>query len=57
MTVPGEEKLIMPITAEGNCVKLYAFNEELFKVVHEIHLSIGHGGRNRMEYEINKKYN
>uniref|UniRef100_A0A2H8TQZ8 KRAB-A domain-containing protein 2 n=1 Tax=Melanaphis sacchari TaxID=742174 RepID=A0A2H8TQZ8_9HEMI len=56
MTVQGEEKLIMPITAEGNCVKLYAFNEELFEIVHEIHLSIGHGGRNRMEYEINKKF-
>jgi len=56
MTVQGEKKLIMQITAEGNCVKLYAFNEELFKIVHDIHLSIGHGGRNRMKYEINKKF-
>jgi len=44
----------MPITAEGNCVKLYLFNDELFKIVHEIHLAIGHDGINRMEYEINK---
>jgi hypothetical protein len=26
-----------------------------FKILHETHLSIGLGGRNRMEYEINKK--
>jgi hypothetical protein len=56
MTVLGDEKLIMPIAAEGNCVKLYAYNEGLFNILHEIHLSIGHGGRNRMEYEINKKF-
>jgi len=42
MTVLGEEKLIMPITAGGNCAKLYALNEVF-----------GHGGRNCMEYEIN----
>jgi len=28
--------------------------EELFNILHEIHLSIGHSGRNHMEYEINK---
>jgi len=56
MTVLGDEKIMMPITAEGNCVKLYAYNEELFNILHNTHLSIGHGGRNRMEYEINKKF-
>jgi hypothetical protein len=48
MTVLGDEKLIMPIIVEGNCVKLYAHNEELFDILHETHLSIGYSGRNRM---------
>lgn len=56
MTIQGDEKLIIPIIAE-NCVKYYAHNDELFKILHETHLSTGHSGENRMEYEINKKYN
>jgi len=54
MTVLGDEKLIMIITAEGNCVKLFAYNENLFNILHEIHLSIRHGDRIRIEYEVNK---
>jgi len=53
-TVLGDEKLIMPITAQSNWVKLYTYDEESFKIVHKIHLSIWHGDRNRMECEINK---
>jgi len=30
--------------------------EEMFDYVNEIHISIGYGGRNRMLYEINKRY-
>jgi hypothetical protein len=31
-------------------------NVQLYDIIHEVYLSIGHGGRNRMEHEINKKY-
>jgi hypothetical protein len=31
-------------------------NVQLYDIIHEVNLSIGHGGRNRMEHEINKKY-
>lgn len=56
MTIFGADKLIMPIVLESNnCIKLYAYNENLFNIINEIHLSIGHGGKNRTEYEINKK--
>jgi imidazoleglycerol phosphate synthase glutamine amidotransferase subunit HisH len=54
MTVFGDRKLIMQITAEGNCVKLYSYNEELFNILHDTQLPIDHGGRNCMEYKINK---
>lgn len=30
--------------------------EEIFDYLHEIHISIGHGGRDRMFYETNKRY-
>ncbi|CAI6360566.1 unnamed protein product [Macrosiphum euphorbiae] len=50
------EKLIVPVSNEGNDLKYYVFNEELFNIIHDTHLTIGHGGRNRMEYELNKKY-
>jgi len=41
------EKLIFPVT-KGNTIK-YKY---LFNIINEVHLSIGHGDRNRMEYEI-----
>jgi len=50
------EKLIVPVNNEGNDFKYYVFNEELFNIIHVTHLTIGYGGRNRMEYELNKKY-
>jgi len=44
-------KLIVPLS-DNNEIKYYVHNEELFDVIHNIHLSIGHGGRNRMENEV-----
>jgi len=45
MTLLGDKKLIMPISAKDNCVKLYTYNEELFNILHEIYLSIRHEGK------------
>jgi len=50
------EKLIVPVSNEGNDLKYHVFIEELFNIIHDTHLTIGHGGRNHMEYELNKKY-
>ena len=50
------KRLIFPV-AEGNTsLNYYVQIEELFNVIHEIHVSIGHGGRNRMVKEIGLKY-
>jgi len=54
ITVSNVEKLIVPVS-EGNDFKYYIFNEELFNIINYTHLTIGHVGRNRMEYELNKK--
>ena len=55
ITVSNVEKLIVPVR-EGNDFKYYVFNEELFNIINDTHLTIGHNERNRMEYELNKKY-
>jgi hypothetical protein len=55
LKVSDVNKLIVPVS-ENNEIKYYAHNEELFDIIHNIHLSIGNGGRNRMEYEVNTKY-
>ena len=41
---------------EGGSVLYYAKNEELFDILNNTHVSVGHGGRNRMSYEIRKKF-
>jgi len=55
MKVCNVERLVVPIN-EGNQIKYYVHNEELFNILHKTHLSIGHGGRSRMEHELNNKY-
>lgn len=50
-----EEKLIVPVT-ENNTIKFYVHNEKLFNIINEVHLSIGHGVRNRIKYEISIKF-
>jgi hypothetical protein len=54
LKVSNVNKLIVPVS-ENNEMKYYVHNEELFDVIHKVHLSIGHGVRNRMEHEVNTK--
>jgi hypothetical protein len=55
LKVSDVNNLIVPVS-ENNEMKYYVHNEELFDVIHKVHLSIGHGGRNRMEHEVSTKY-
>ena len=54
MTTNGIERIIRPI--ENNVILYYATVDEVFDILHETHSSIGHGGRNRMVYDLKKKY-
>lgn len=56
MKVGNVEKLIFPVSKDSSNVRFYVYFEELFTIIHEVHLSIGHGGRNRMLKELQKKY-
>ncbi|XP_026814091.1 LOW QUALITY PROTEIN: KRAB-A domain-containing protein 2-like [Rhopalosiphum maidis] len=55
MNVSNIEKLIVPVT-DPNAIKYYVYNEEFYKIIHDVHLQTGHEGRNRMEHELNAKY-
>jgi len=44
ITVSDMEKLIVPVSNEGNDLKYYVLTEELFNIIHDTHLTIGHGG-------------
>lgn len=57
ISINGKERLIRPVAGTSQSIVLYyAINEELFDILHNSHIAIGHGGRNRMVAEINKQY-
>ena len=41
-------KLIYPVAEGSSSIKYYVQKEDIFDVIHDVHLAIGHGGRNRM---------
>lgn len=56
LTIGGEEKLIAPIKEENGEIKYYVCYDDLFNILEETHLAIGHGGRTRMLKECSRKY-
>nr|XP_010599483.1 SCAN domain-containing protein 3-like [Loxodonta africana] len=54
--VQGNEKLIEAVNGETDKIRYYLPSEDLFDILHDTHLSIGHGGRTRMEKELQAKY-
>ena len=56
VSVGGAEKLIFPMLEGAANVKYYADISEIYNIIDEAHLRIGHGRRNRMVKEINLKY-
>ena len=56
LNIGGEEKLTVPLSAEKTEILYYVNFHELFNVIHETHIAVGHGGRNRMIKEMNRKY-
>jgi Integrase zinc binding domain len=55
LVVQGKTKLIFPVK-DDNVVLYYVPNSELFDVLQTTHVSIGHGGRDRMIKELGNKY-
>ncbi|XP_069610658.1 KRAB-A domain-containing protein 2-like [Ranitomeya imitator] len=55
MTIGNDEKLIAPISCEKENVLHYVRCAELCSVIHNAHISTGHGGRTRILKEVNRK--
>ena len=49
-------KLIYPVAEGSTSIKYYITNTEIFNILHDAHLPVGHGGRNRMIKELQSKY-
>jgi len=56
LTIGGEEKLIAPVNEDNGEIKYYACYEDLFNILEETHVAVGHGGRTRMLKECSRKY-
>lgn len=56
INIGGEEKLIAPVEKGSTNLLYYVKNDELYDILNEIHLNIGHGGNNQVMAEIKKKY-
>jgi len=55
INIGGKEKLIALIEKNSTYLLYYVKNNELYDILNEIHLNIGHGGKHRMMAEIKKK--
>ncbi|KAG8507064.1 KRAB-A domain-containing protein 2 [Galemys pyrenaicus] len=56
ISVQGTEKLIEATHGERARIRFYVHKEELFDILHDTHLNIGHGGQTRMLKELQGKY-
>jgi len=43
LNIGGEEKLTVPLSAEKTEILYYVTFDELFNVIHEAHIAVGHG--------------
>ena len=56
MQISNIEKLIYPVVEGNTTIRYYVTKEEIFDILNEAHIDTGHGGRNRMYKEVQKKY-
>lgn len=52
----NDEKLITPVAEGSTKFVFYVKNEEMYDILHNTHLKIGHGGKHKMFAEVKKKY-
>ncbi|CAK1589526.1 unnamed protein product [Parnassius mnemosyne] len=56
LTIDQKSKLIFPVKDTTSTIIYYACDRELFDILHEAHIQIGHGGRDRMMKEVGSHY-
>ncbi|XP_023288360.1 KRAB-A domain-containing protein 2 [Orussus abietinus] len=56
LKIKDKENLIVPLKPGKTNIQYYVTNEELYSILYETHIRIGHGGRTRMLKELQVKY-
>lgn len=56
LKVDGEIKLIVPVKKNNESIICYCSSDELFDILYEAHITIGHGGRDKMIKTVNCYY-
>lgn len=56
LTVGAEEKLVVPASPGHTEEVFFVQYEDLFDILHEAHVTIGHGGRTKMLKELSRRY-
>ena len=56
ITVSDRKRLIVPPEKKNEEIIFFVSQDEIFDILLATHVNCGHGGRNRMEYELKKKY-
>ena len=56
LSKPYDGKLVYPVVEGSTTIRHYVTKEEIFDILNEAHIDTGHGGRNRMYKEVQKKY-
>ena len=54
MKVSNDAKFIFPINKESSNVRFYEYFQEHFNIIHDTHLSLGRGRRNKLLNELKK---
>lgn len=54
--IAGEDHLIYPISSMNPTMKFYTHTDELFDVIHRLHVAEGHAGKGWMVQELQSKY-
>ena len=56
LNVGSVEKLISPMSENTTTVKYFVKLSDIYDILNETHIRVGHGGRNRMRKEVGLKY-
>lgn len=56
ITINDVETLIYPFNENNPNFKIYVIIDHMFDILNNVHKSIGHRGRDRMLFELSKKY-
>lgn len=52
----GIDRLITPLNNNKTNVQYFVHTDELFDILHETHITVEHGGREKMERELHLRY-